>query len=65
MSTLKKIPQKCTDDLVDQPESGMGYQNVEVEFDDGSTEDTVVINSDEALVSDGSVDKDIVDVTMR
>ena len=42
------LPKKLTDQLADMPESGMGYQMVDLTFDDGSTlKDCAVTNCSE------------------
>jgi hypothetical protein len=41
------LPQKWIDHLLHLPESGMGYQRVDVHFADGSTQrDCVVLNAE-------------------
>ena len=59
------LPQKWIDYLVALPESGMGYQRVDVTFDDGSiVKECIVLNSEELDVPSSYNNKTISDMKM-
>ena len=62
---LVNLPQKWVDHLVALPESGMGYQRVDVTFDDGSiVKECIVLNSEELNVPSSYTNKIISDIKM-
>jgi len=62
---LVDLPQKWIDYLVALPESGMGYQRVDVTFDDGSiVKECIVLNSEELDVPSSYNNKTISDMKM-
>lgn len=62
----KQLPKEWIDRLLGMPESGMGYQRVDIFFTDGSTEhDCVVFNAEEAEMPDVSAGKTIVAVKLH
>lgn len=62
----RKLPVEWTDFLFHQPESGMGYQRVDLIFADGSVEsDCVVFNAEEVEVPDSSAGKIIKEVRLH
>lgn len=44
---MKNLSDDWIDELVNQPESGMGYQTVEIETNDGDIYQTIVFNAEE------------------
>ena len=54
---MKTLDDQWVDELVDQPETGMGYQEVEIETNDGDVYQTIVMNSEE-LVEDLPIEND-------
>ena len=61
-----KLAQKWTDYLLHAPESGMGYQRVDVHFEDGSVErDCVVFNAEDIELPDTCKAKAITDIRVR
>jgi len=62
----KALAQKWIDYLVAQPESGMGYQRVDVQFDNSSSvRDCVVFNSEQIDLPDDCINKTIVGVCLN
>lgn len=60
------LPQKWIDHLVRLPESGMGYQRVDVDFADGSTErDCVVLNAETIELPESCERKTIKDIRLH
>ena len=63
---LRTLSQKWIDYLVAQSESGMGYQRVDVSFDDGScAKDCLVFNSEQIDLPDRCSDKTIVSIHLH
>jgi hypothetical protein len=61
-----RLPTECIDFLVHQPESGMGYQRVDVFFADGSVQrDCVAFNAEEVEIPDSCRGKKIKDVRLH
>ena len=61
-----KLPEKWIVYLTQLPESGMGYQRVDVFFQDGSRQcDCVVSNSETLDIDDCNVDKAIRDLRLH
>ena len=61
-----QLPEKFVKKLLEQSESGMGYQNVTVLFVDGSFLDTTVQNADRLdLPDDIKYIKEIERITVR
>lgn len=62
----RALPEKWTSFLVTQPESGMGYQRIDMEFADGShIEDCVVFNAEEVEVPDDYANKAIKSIKLH
>ena len=62
---MKYLTDDQTEELVNQPETGMGYQEVEITTSDGQTYDATVMNAEE-LVEDLPIDPDdIVDIRVK
>ena len=62
----KRLQQKWIDVLIQMPESGMGYQRVDITFTDGSIEkDCLVFNAEEVQVPDSYAGKSISDIRMH
>lgn len=60
MSVRLHLPQKWVDYLTRMPESGMGYQRVDVVLDDGTQlKDCIVFNTEEIEVPDPHAEKRI------
>ena len=59
--------QPCwTERLLEFPESGMGYQRVDVRFDDGrELKDVLVFNAEDLEVPDGLAQAEIRDVSLH
>ena len=61
-----KLKQHWTERLLELPESGMGYQRVDIRFANGLTlEDVVVFNAQEFEASDEFAQADIRDVSLH
>ena len=61
-----KLEQRWTNRLLELPESGMGYQRVDIHFVDGRIlEDVVVFNAQEFEVAEEFVQSKIRDVSLR
>ena len=60
------LPKMWVDYLSDQPESGMGYQIVDIKFDDGTSLNGVVVSNGE-YVEMNPIDakKNITEITVR
>lgn len=66
MSVRLQLPEKWVEYLTRQPESGMGYQRVNVVFEDGVTvEDCVVFNAEEIEVPDAFAGRRIEGLAVR
>lgn len=64
MKTLH-LPEVWTERLVHLPESGMGYQKVNIFLKDGAVvENVIVLNAEECEVSENINAADIVDVQL-
>jgi len=62
----RHLPAEWTDFLVHQPESGMGYQRVDIIFADGSVvRDCVVFNAEEVEMPDSCRGKKIKEVRLH
>ena len=62
----RKLDEKWIAHLLTLPESGMGYQRVDVLFKDGSTlQDIIVFNAQEIEVPDQYVDKEIAHINLK
>ena len=60
------LPDNWVDYLVRQPESGMGYQRVDVTFEDGSsTDDCLVFNAEDIELPDSCEGKRIADIRVH
>jgi len=60
------LPEKWVEYLVQQPESGMGYQRVDVVFDDGTKlEDCMVLNAEQIELPESHADKKIENMSLR
>lgn len=56
----KQLPERWTEFLISQPESGMGYQRVDVEFSDGTIRcDCLVFNATEIELPESETGKEI------
>jgi len=61
-----RLPQEWTDYLVRLPESGMGYQRVDVRFADGSVQpDCVVFNAETIALPESCEGKAITDIRLH
>ena len=61
-----KLERRWTERLLDLPESGMGYQRVDVSFVDGRTlSDVVVFNGSELELPDKFGASEISDLTLH
>jgi len=61
--TTVHLPRTWTDHLIDLPESGMGYQKVNIVLKRGRIlKDVIVLNAEEAQVPESFEPSDIVDV---
>lgn len=61
-----QLAQTWIDHLLAQPESGMGYQQVDVRFADGRhLENALVFNAEELEVPDSFADAEIQTLTMH
>ena len=61
-----RLPQKWIDHLLRLPESGMGYQRVDVDFADGTTQSyCVVLNAETIELPDSCQGKLIKDIRLR
>ena len=60
------LPQKWIDHLTQLPESGMGYQRVDVYFEDGHTQyDRLVLNAETIDLPDACMAKAIRDIKIH
>ena len=60
------LPDNWVDYLVRQPESGMGYQRVDVTFDDGSSADgCLVFNAEDIEVPDSCEGRRIAEIKLH
>ena len=60
------LEKKWTDLLTRLPESGMGYQRVDLHFSDGSwARDVLVFNAEEAEVPEGFAKLPITEITLH
>ena len=60
------LPQKWTDHLVHLPESGMGYQRVDVFFEDGFIQrDCVVLNAETIELPESCEGRTIKDIRLH
>lgn len=61
-----RLPERWINFLISQPESGMGYQRVDVTFDDGSeSKDCLVFNSEEIELPADLGHKSIAEIRMH
>jgi len=61
-----KLERRFVERLIDQPESGMGYQRVDLRLSDGrELKDVVVFNGEEAEVPDEFGNAKIADVRLH
>ena len=61
-----KLERRFVERLIDQPESGMGYQRVDLRLSDGrELKDVVVFNGEEAEVPDEFANAKIADVRLH
>lgn len=59
------LPQKWINYLTDIPESGMGYQKVNIFFDNNSVQhDCIVFNTEIVQLPESCKDKSIVDIQL-
>jgi len=66
MNVRIQLPAKWVKYLVHQPESGMGYQIVDVVLEDGTTvRDCVVFNAEEMEIPDVHAGKGIKEMRLR
>jgi hypothetical protein len=66
MNVRVQLPNKWVKYLVHQPESGMGYQRVDVVLEDGTTlVDCFVFNADEIEIPDTHASKRIKEMHLR
>lgn len=66
MSVRVQLPNKWVEYLIHQPESGMGYQRVDVVLEDGTTLlDCLVFNADEIEIPNAHVGKRIKELRLR
>ena len=62
----KRLQQKWIDILIRMPESGMGYQRVDIIFTDGSiAKDCLVFNAEEVQLPDSCAEKSISDIRIH
>ena len=60
-----RLPEKWARFLVGQPESGMGYQRIDVRLaDNGKIEDVVVFNAEEIELPDDCAQCEIEDIRL-
>lgn len=64
MDKFFELSQKWIDHLVALPESGMGYQNVNVKFTDGSSVDCIALNSQHLDIPSSHHAKTISDIKL-
>jgi len=57
MMGFKKLPKNIVESLVDQPESGMGYQHVSFTMKDGTRKSAIVFNCENLQNNDINVDE--------
>ena len=63
--TTVHLPKRWVEHLVELPESGMGYQRVNITFKDGKIlSGIIVLNAEEAKVPDPFEPSEIVDVQL-
>ena len=61
-----QLPDKWMKFLLSKPESGMGYQRVDVVFSDGTVaRDCLVFNASEIQLPDSEAEKEIAKLSMR
>ena len=61
-----KLERRFVERLIDQPESGMGYQRVDLRLADGrELKDVLVFNAEEADVPEEFADAKIADVRLH
>lgn len=61
-----KLPQRWIDYLLSKPESGMGYQRVDVRFSDGRhLENAVVLNAELLEVPDAFAQAEVRELRMH
>ena len=66
MATHIKLPRHWSEYLLKKPESGMGYQRVDVRFADGRhLENTVVLHCELLEVPDSFAEAEVRDLTMH
>ena len=66
MNVRVKLPNKWVEYLIHQPESGMGYQRVDVVLEDGTTlADCLVFNADEIEIPDEHARKSIKEIRLK
>jgi len=66
MNVRVPLPDKWVQYLIRQPESGMGYQRVDVLLEDGTKlEDCIVFNAEQIELPDTHARKSIKDMTLR
>ncbi len=66
MSIRLQLPDRWVEYLTHQPESGMGYQRVDVVLEDGTkVEDCVVFNAEQIEIPDQHANKKIEDMRLR
>ena len=64
--SMKKLSQEWINYLAVHPESGMGFQRVDVKFEDGSrAEDCSVVNSEQIMLPDDCNTKVITSIIFR
>lgn len=62
---MKNLSDDWIDELVNQPETGMGYQEVEIETKDGDIYDVIVFNAEELNVDLPIEEDDIQSITVK
>jgi hypothetical protein len=66
MNIRIQLAQKWVKYLIHQPESGMGYQRVDVVLEDGTKlEDCLVFNAEEIEIPDAHASKSIKEMHLR
>jgi hypothetical protein len=66
MNVRVQLPKKWVEYLIHQPESGMGYQRVDVVLEDGTTlVDCLVFNADEIKIPGEHAHKSIKEIRLK
>ena len=60
-----KLDSRFVEQLAEQPESGMGYQRVDIRLADGRKFDAIVFNAEEVDIPDEMVGAQIVEVRLQ